>query len=1756
MDYQVNSYNISDIFISNFESLVDILYSNYIKQSSSVSMLGPNIISLSCNEDLFIEDKNLSLKKNIENKKIINALSLFLFKNLANKGIYTTNSPIYFIIGDNYYSQIVTFLNIVKELEDINNNNFENISSIYSKLDYNNTKLENCSYNINNNLYYLSKFITDFISYIFGTINFDNAICLQTDKNTFEFSSLIDDKNCEASEYIKMFNYFLLADLNIEFIFIKQDILDNNNNNNNNVNNKNYTNNILDNNKKVNNKLKLKSCNIINSSLYNLIYNYIYTNTNTNKSCNIYNNYLHNFCNNNLSIFYMLIYSLSIEELEYWLLTNETEKYFNFINDIKDKKLTHNEKDYYINIFLFGNSFNLLKNKCLIKETLLENNNYNATKIKSIIDNYRKLYKNMMNYINNNTSQLNKIYSRIFGLILIAELRKNSYSNINSQDYNINNKNFLNYSNNYNTVKEKCIYSKLCIFFQIEPLSNKKECLIKYIIKTSYINLSHIKEFKEIFNDYFCINQNKINKNFSFNNNDNNNNNASNFNTNINDTTVDFELIKTNFFDKLDENLYNVLISQFITNVIENDIKHEIFILMFEIFEKDISDINKFNSSFLDVSKEYVNFNNNKSYLNSSNTINFFFSRFSYSYYSSVNKTTILNQKENDKKFNLNVENIKDSAVEDYNDYNTTIPKEISLINTCKNLINNLFQDLKTSLLIKKSVYINQNLLRENSTKHQEFNNMLELEYDYINKLELFKLITTQNLNSNDFTIKNIVKIVRNSKKTYNDKLKLKHNFCRNYSMHIHNDKYLVIYHYYNSVVKTNESINKETILIPVTYIIEDIVSFHNLELNSFFNETKLMRMIIDKIFFENIKNNINKNIHDEDIFINYSIQINKINNNNLDNTNVQKDNLKRILITNKLNLNIIYNLYDIYKFLNNEYIYYIDIIKLRQYIKTHLKNKESKVPILTNNAYAKKLDIYSEKDFVSNFILYNTNSNLCDIRFLNNNINCLLAKTSFSEVFNNNKNLSSLIYKYKDEMLYHLLTKIIINNIISISNIPTIIKKRVKNYFYYYKLKSVFKSVLCYKKLINIYTEKKLIKQIIYTWLDIIVNQYNIKKYIQSNIFLFKDDIINWKDSYIIKNIILKNNYDINDNDKISLNIALNNPINTYIENDNDLFDSIDSNEKHIDISSLIIKIHSHLNYFNKLYKYYLFDLCYLKKNINSFSNKSILTDIINLRIRNIKIIFFILFKFNLKFKGLSLIKNNLTKQFLSRIVNELPNIIKNLLNELSSSILKDEMLFNLFIVNGENNFSVEGNDKLNELINNLTCDINLDNLMFVKYSNNYFKRLSKKGYYNVNLDKKISYSGLNNTLTKYINSFSQKYFKKVGNSNEYNNFNNKEDIKLSSNNIEADTNINDNKNNKNTNEDYEIKTNNIKSSNNNNNIYTEEKNKNHIKIHNNKYMKSKIIKTKQYKDNIAESSDIISNDNINFKFNKHYNKPKSINFNNKFNINKINKTNVEIFKINKDDNILPIYKKNNRCASLDQNVKIINKSNNLINNNVYNKKECKYKFDKTNNAKNINKEILTKENNKNNNASEEKLNKDENVKYLNNVKIQDKTEKINLNCLSIIYNDSTIEDKESNKFQLVKPVTSNILSDRNSVVNNYRKYIKKNNVLLNNNNKNISVLYDINSIKEIDKHLNLLCIKNKEINLINNTNKDMVSKPQEDIINNYLEENNIGLEDLEQNLLNNYNNESNNCYSDLKKNLGNIKAEFDKFIFINNFN
>eukprot|EP00340_Litonotus_pictus_P004602 CAMPEP_0170524456 /NCGR_PEP_ID=MMETSP0209-20121228/9897_1 /TAXON_ID=665100 ORGANISM="Litonotus pictus, Strain P1" /NCGR_SAMPLE_ID=MMETSP0209 /ASSEMBLY_ACC=CAM_ASM_000301 /LENGTH=1671 /DNA_ID=CAMNT_0010813141 /DNA_START=519 /DNA_END=5534 /DNA_ORIENTATION=+ len=237
-----------------------------------------------------------------------------------------------------------------------------------------------------------------------------------------------------------------------------------------------------------------------------------------------------------------------------------------------------------------------------------------------------------------------------------------------------------------------------------------------------------------------------------------------------------------------------------------------------------------------------------------------------------------------------------------------------------------------------------------------------------------------------------------------------------------------------------------------------------------------------------------------------------------------------------------------------------------------------------------------------------------------------LYAKCSFNKVLENNKNLSSLIFKYNHKMFYYLLSK----------------KANSKNYS---KLRLTVNSVLCFLKLTKIYSEKKIFKQVNYMLTDMISEQYDVNERLYSNnnierISMGSSEETNREDRVclVTQQIMLKN----------KAIVSSSNTINNSTDSELTIFLDFAKSKS---LTILLPKFHSYLTQLSKIWKDYLNDIYYLYINQSSFFRN--VSELIKQKVLTIKTIIF-LFSLSYEFTNLLSIKGFLQSQFIKTIIND----------------------------------------------------------------------------------------------------------------------------------------------------------------------------------------------------------------------------------------------------------------------------------------------------------------------------------------------------------------------------------------------------------------------------------------------------------------------------------------------------------------------
>lgn len=374
-----------------------------------------------------------------------------------------------------------------------------------------------------------------------------------------------------------------------------------------------------------------------------------------------------------------------------------------------------------------------------------------------------------------------------------------------------------------------------------------------------------------------------------------------------------------------------------------------------------------------------------------------------------------------------------------------------------------------------------------------------------------------------------------------------------------------------------------------------------------------------------------------------------------------------KILKFEILNQHLINFIYILYVFYSNNYIFCINIKDALALINLNGKKYYEDI----NQALIKKFKI-SKYEYISDKTY-------------------LISKTRFSSILDDNKNLSSLIFKHNQKMFYYLISK----------------KAHCKNYS---RMTSVIKSVLCFCKLTKIYNEKKTFKKCNYLLMELIVQQYNIPLEYQ----IYSDESVKRKDNIgdflrfenenqgilsslivdedkpeerdcLISSLIEKAN-----NEKYNKYLSGHLNSNLIVQTKDELLIDCYQNvklknyslkvffdfEENKNLLIMLPKLHSYLSYLSRCWKEYVDDLNYLYYNQNNFSIS--VASVIIQRINQIKAMI-ILFNINYYFLNLNTIKGYLRSQFFKTIIDDIC-----LLKDLAKQIVEymDELgLLNLLI-------------------------------------------------------------------------------------------------------------------------------------------------------------------------------------------------------------------------------------------------------------------------------------------------------------------------------------------------------------------------------------------------------------------------------------------------------------------------------------------
>ncbi len=1409
---------------------------------------------------------------------------------------------------------------------------------------------------------------------------------------------------------------------------------------------------------------------------------------------------LNNLENNQKNEEFNFIYTTSNLNSKYYL-----KRLLKDLNRISNESNDFNEGKQILNFFQFLSFFTCLKDsfddEISITDYLIKISIEKGIKYENILFfqfNYEFIIDNNMGYYYKNIEQNNNIhffYMLLYNLhlkdleyYLFCDETKNLFEifKSNENENNNNNKEIYNrfiFCHNFKLIKNNSLYNFVSNVSEKEGFSLiYKEYNFYYNLYQKYLNLKEylminqttekkligiylaillLKEYDFSNDSIFSILTNNLQINLS------NNVDLYSFirNNLLEDSRFNYLDKKNNELNEFRKNSSNILSKiSYNLNISEEKIIYILLNNQTNKNERIVKNIENVNSninqlitilyliSIDNIKNIFTNFEKQKKFYQKTNSkqINIYLSRSNLVYESVYDHLNL-----NDNNFFTISNNIIDSN--SYIIYN----------NIREHIINNYIQELKNFLYLNNSL---NNLGTEKKFPKMKFNSVYlnEIYLDNFNFDEIMNLyennicgllkILNENINFSNFKINfnkyiyikgkiEIVEVFNGLNNLYQNFVKVKHTF----GTFLYDLKEIFNNHNNNNLILPNN--NKERLIYQ---FLEYKPVFYN---NNYFkfnkeNSIKYMKKIIE-------------------------------NNNNYITVCINNNKYNIITLFDDLKLNTIYFYY------NNFYNFVINIKDIKEIIiKNNLMN-------LSNNLLNINSSMSNEKNFIK-FLFKKIKISKNDYYIENGYI---FSKKNLSFLFDNDKNLSNILFKYNyTSFLLYFCEKI---------------SKSKFNYFKY-----IINSIRAFVKLTKIYNEKRTISNVRNLLSDCIVDNYNI------NINNEENDINNFN------NILIP---------KI------------------DKLDELIFDFKKESLSKILPKLRTNLLHLKKIWKDYINEIEYLEKNVFLFSNQENTQIDIEQRIINFQIL---LFLFSKKYKFIN--SDNL-KKFGVLLNNFTKTVSADVLKMLKELKIEFEEFLKINVDFNKKNLYIKKNYEMINFEKILSKRIEIQNISrknSLKNNNNNDDKLSSNSNsirnnnnnnnkdFNISpkeLDEGRSFNHKKNSRKPSINNLSIQTITRNGATSKENLINNTS-IPNSSNEsnnslirIKKELNNNNNAplsydNNSNNNIDYikeKFDVFNNKNENNINiskNINNNQLNKNKIPLPQSNSNISKNLENKNFINKEFNSSNEnnisnLSENSLNLSKKNSYN-----NNNNKNNKNSKNNINFNLINLNE----LP-----NRNKKIFE--KFISNSSKNNNNNNENNNHINNRNIKLNNYNEINSDIL------NNQNSTPKLNSlsQENLYNLDNKSSSNKNNNNNINNLELNINSNLNknEKKFNNQFTLSDKneleYFENVNNEnkiKNNIINNEKNNLIINEIMNNNkdnNNNDINLHYENNN-NQINN--NISNQNNKETK-INNNNKNTTN-----INKNNIKDKIIITQNNERNSKINLNNNQIKKSNSLSKNNSNI--------------
>ena len=924
-------------------------------------------------------------------------------------------------------------------------------------------------------------------------------------------------------------------------------------------------------------------------------YEYIIQNlTNDFQNNNTINNEVSNN-KNNIHIFYMLIYNLPINELSNFLYCEETKDYFSIFSE--EETLDDITKR-----FIFINQFRLLKNNSSFKLMTInnqeenENRNesirYNINAIKSEYNFYSSLFENYLKIKKSflvSDEDEKKIFGHYFAILLLSEfdfLHDDLISDIINRNYrelrNIDDQSLINIFSQLRNI----LVSDIRFNFLINNKNQIDRIKYPYLLsKLSYC--LGIPEDKII---YILLTESNENKD----NNKDKNDSLNKDNIVTNELSI-FKNIST---------LINILYLKSIDKILE----------LFSLYIK----------------KKKLTFSNNtykpRKLLNillmrSNLVYNITFEKYLFSNNSFL---TISDNIIDSNSFIIN-QNIKELL---YTNYIQEKKNYIYLKNSLS-----LNFDKNFPKILENSEYLNS-IFREN-INFEEILNVYENEICGLLKL----LNINENINnSNNY---NII----DSKNNFN----INH-FKVQFNKNISRKNKIEIIDVFNSINHRNETFIKVTHSFGVfLYDLNQLfcLDISSNTINSSSNTNRNNKNEIYLVSNINKEQTINKileykpNDYNSSSIKYYQEKTNKIINSLFSMKKpiyitclVELNKFNTLTLFDDMKINIIYVYYA------NYYNYILNINDIRQYymqnnniniIPKNIRNKDnfSIFKFLSKRIHITSNDYITDKFYKSKENNIKSKKYRINKDYGNNLIDFIFIKNKLSNLFENDRNISLMIYKYNYKQYIQFFCEKVSSS---------------KFHYFIYAINGV----KAFVKLTKIYKEKLILSNVRNLMTDIIVDNYDILK---------EDEIKNIKKNEPIFNSLS----------------PINHKILPKIDNLDELI--FDFNKEAL--GKMLPKLRSNLVQLKRIWKDYIYDIIYLTNNVSIFYNKENTELVIEQRMLNFQILLFLFHK-NYKFINSDSIKKYgiLVTEFTKTISNEVLRLLAELRKDFDVFLSENNMI------------------------------------------------------------------------------------------------------------------------------------------------------------------------------------------------------------------------------------------------------------------------------------------------------------------------------------------------------------------------------------------------------------------------------------------------------------------------------------------------